>query len=212
MDCRKSAVTAWSRLSFMYASATDGPSARDLASAKAASASSASGTSRLTRPSASQRRASIRSDRNISSRAPGCSHQLRQRPRDAVISRQPDAGITRGHNGVFGGNADIAGERQRKPAPAAGPGSAAIVGFLTATKAPVRVRCFVRRSATRSSSAVSALLALLAHVLDVTSGKKGSARTNYQQRTDLRIIAALLDHAPQRGIRRSDSALRASGG
>jgi hypothetical protein len=40
---------------------------------------------------------------------------------------------------------------------------------------------------------------LLAHVLDVTSGKEGSARASYQQRTDLRIIAALLDHAPQRG-------------
>jgi hypothetical protein len=47
------------------------------------------------------------------------------------------------------------------PAPAAGPGSAAIVGFLTATNAPVKVRCLVRRSATRSSNAISALFELL---------------------------------------------------
>src|SRR6267154_357614 len=47
------------------------------------------------------------------------------------------------------------------PAPAAGPGSAAIVGFLTATSAPVKVRCLVRRSATRSSNGVSTLLELL---------------------------------------------------
>ncbi len=39
---------------------------------------------------------------------------------------------------------------------------------------------------------------IAAHALDVASGAKGIARARYQKRTDLRIIAALLDHAPQR--------------
>jgi hypothetical protein len=72
-------------------------------SANATSQSSASAITRLTSPNASQRRASIRSDRNINSACPGRSHQSRQQPGDAVVSRQCDAGISRGHYGRFGG-------------------------------------------------------------------------------------------------------------
>jgi len=43
------------------------------------------------------------------------------------------------------------------PAPAAGPGSAAIVGFRTPTNAPVSVRCRIRSVATRSSYVRSVL-------------------------------------------------------
>src|SRR5258708_1558180 len=57
IESRKSDFRAWSRLSLMWASAIDGPSASDFASAKAAPRSSVSGTTRLTRPSVSPRRA-----------------------------------------------------------------------------------------------------------------------------------------------------------
>ena len=47
------------------------------------------------------------------------------------------------------------------PAPAAGPASAAIVGFRNPTNAPVRVRCLMRKSAIRSSIGVSAFAEFL---------------------------------------------------
>ena len=51
----------------------------------------------------------------------------------------------------------------------------------------------------------------LRHSLDVAAGAEGGARAGDQQRADIRIFAALLDHSPQAGVKVSESALRASG-
>ena len=99
----------------MWASAIDGPCASDLASAKAASRNSASGTTRLTRPSVSQRRGVDPIGQEHQFPRPRCSDQPGQHPRDAVIPGQPDPGVSRRHDCGFAGNADIAGKRERHP-------------------------------------------------------------------------------------------------
>src|SRR4051812_10083751 len=97
------------------------------------------------------------------------------------------------------------------PAPAAGPGRAAIVGFRTAANAPVNVRCLVLRSATRSSRETSALLLLLPMPLTSPPAQKAvpvpvisSAPTDGSSPHCLIIRRSA-------GVRRSESALRASG-
>src|SRR3954454_11836699 len=97
------------------------------------------------------------------------------------------------------------------PAPAAGPGSAAIVGFLTATSAPVRVRCLVRKSATRSSNAISALLALLPMPLTSPPAQKASPAPVISSAPTCESSPHCLIIRRSAGVRRSESALRASG-
>src|SRR6266849_5991486 len=97
------------------------------------------------------------------------------------------------------------------PAPAAGPGSAAIVGFLTATSAPVRVRCFVRKSATRSSIGISALVALLPMPLTSPPAQKALPAPVIRSVPTLGSSPHCLIMRRSAGVSRSDSALRASG-
>src|SRR6266446_849349 len=97
------------------------------------------------------------------------------------------------------------------PAPAAGPGSAAIVGFLTATSAPVKVRCFVRKSATRSSIGISALVALLPMPLTSPPAQKAEPAPDIRSAPTLGSSPHCLIIRRSAGVSRSDSALRASG-
>jgi len=94
-----------------------GPSARDFATAKSGPAKFGVGHDTVDETSISQRRASIRSDRKHQLPSPRRSTSRVSNPRNTVIPRQSDAGISRSHNRGFAGNADIAGERERKPAP-----------------------------------------------------------------------------------------------
>src|SRR6266403_1024318 len=97
------------------------------------------------------------------------------------------------------------------PAPAAGPGSAAIVGFLTAASAPVRVRCLVLRSATRSSTAISALLALLPMPLTSPPAQKALPAPVISIAPTFGSSPHCLIIRRKAGVRWSESALRASG-
>src|SRR5882757_4173506 len=97
------------------------------------------------------------------------------------------------------------------PAPAAGPGRAAIVGFLTATSAPVKVRCLVLRSATRSSNATSFLLELLPMPLTSPPAQKALPAPVISNAPTFGSSPHCLIIRRKAGVRLSDSALRASG-
>src|SRR6266850_1033257 len=97
------------------------------------------------------------------------------------------------------------------PAPAAGPGSAAIVGLRTATSAPVKVRCLVRRSATRSSKAISALLLLLPMPLTSPPAQKAVPAPDISSAPTFGSSPHCLIIRRSAGVRWSESALRASG-
>src|SRR5437868_4448650 len=97
------------------------------------------------------------------------------------------------------------------PAPAAGPGSAANVGFLTATSAPVSVRCLVRRSATRSSKDISVLFELLRMAFTSPPAQKALPAPIISNAPTSESSPHCLIIRRSAGVRRSDSALRASG-
>ncbi len=78
-----------------------------------------------------------------------------EQPGDAVIARQADARIARrAERRLRRRSGCRRPARWRGPAPAAAPGSAAIVGLRTATSAPVRLDWRQRRSARRSSKLI----------------------------------------------------------
>src|SRR6516225_388308 len=97
------------------------------------------------------------------------------------------------------------------PAPAAGPGSAAMVGFRTATSAPVSVRCLVLRLATRVSNDVSVFGALLP--MPLTSPPAQNAFPLPVTRIDPTRASSPHCFIMRRnaGVRWSDSAFLASG-
>src|SRR5882672_174732 len=97
------------------------------------------------------------------------------------------------------------------PAPAAGPGSAAIVGFLTATSTPVRVRCLVRRSATRSSKVISFLFELLPMPLTSPPAQNAVPAPVMSSAPTLESSPHCLIIRRRAGVRWSESTLRASG-
>ena len=129
-----------------------GPSASDLAKAKASSCSLASSTTRLTRPMRSQRSASTFSDGEHQLARPHRADRARQQPGDAVVARQADPGVAGGaRRPTCAAMRMSQASAMARPAPAAAPGRAAMVGLRTATSAPVRCVWRQRRSASRSS-------------------------------------------------------------
>ena len=103
---------------------------------------------------------------------PRCSDKPGQQPRNTVVPSQPDAGVSRGHDRGSRRPVRISqASASAIPAPAAGP--AARRSWLPhATSAPVKVRCLVRRSATRSSSILRPCWNC-SHALDVAAGAEG---------------------------------------
>ena len=85
------------------------------------------------------------------------------------------------------------------PAPAAGPGSAAIVGFRHRHQRTGQGALLGSQVGNAVLERYFGLVGIVAHALDVAAGAKGRARACYQQRADVGIVAALLDHPPQRG-------------
>jgi hypothetical protein len=97
------------------------------------------------------------------------------------------------------------------PAPAAGPGSAAMVGFRTATSAPVNVRCLVLRSATRSSNGTSVLAMPLPMPLTSPPAQKAVLAPVIRIDPTLASSPHCLIIRRSAGVSRSESAFLASG-
>src|SRR3954464_10235481 len=104
-------------------------------------------------------------------------------------------------------NADAAAMRRSQaiaiasPAPTAGPGSAAMVGLRTDARAPVSSRCRSCSSATFSSWAMASLAGSRWAPMPLTlpPAQNADPPPRDQQHVHVGILAAVLDHAAQRG-------------